>query len=87
MLSDQYQRWDRFDVDAAIAEADASALRDERMRGRTKARQALEALDAKVLARAQELVQPRVSAVELELVLEPARLQSPARCKVPAAAA
>ena len=36
---------------------------------------------------AQELVQPRVSAVELELVLEPARLQSPARCKVPAAAA
>ena len=65
-LGDQYQRWDRFDVDAAIAQADADAVRAERRRARTKARQALEVLDATVFARAHELYAAAMSRSNVE---------------------
>ena len=65
-LSDKYQRWDLYDADAAIAQTEADAERDDRRRARDKSRQALETLEGRVLARAKELSAAALSRAKVE---------------------
>ena len=65
-LSDQYQKWDRFDVDAAIAKADADEDLERRRRTRAKARKRLDALDATVVEKAKKLAAAALSRARVE---------------------